>query len=274
MTRLRFAFGLALLLAAGTLRADDSRVTTVGMPGRIDGLVLPGSELEVKPLDNPRAPVVLRIIAVYRHGTAHRYDFVYYGLDPGTFDLKDYLRRKDGSSTADLPSLRVKVEPVLPPGQVQPNPLEPRRAPWLGGYRLLAVLAGVLWVLGLLAILFARRRKKGMHTAGARPLTLAERLRPMVEGALAGRLTEAERATLERTLLAFWRRRLHLESLKPAEAIAVLRRHADAGPLLEQLEVWLHRPGTADQVDVTALLRPYQELPAEALETAGSRESS
>lgn len=274
MTRLRFAFAAALgglLFLAGTLRADEQGATTVGMPVRLNGVVVRGSELEVKPPEDRRVPMVLRIVAVYRHGDGHRYDFVYYGLEPGTFDLKDYLRRKDGSSTADVRSLPVTIKSVLPPGQIEPHPLQPKRAPWLGGYTLLAGLGIVLWVVGLLAILLLRRRKQGdLHADAVHRMTLAERLRPMVEAAVAGRLTKAERAELERTLLAFWRQRLHLESQKPAEAIARLRRHPDAGPLLEQMEVWLHRPGTADQVDVAALLRPYQELPPEALETTAT----
>ena len=61
--------------------------------------VLPGSELEVKPIGE-RTPIVLRIVRVFPHGTAFRYDLEYYGLEPGSFDLKDYLQRKDRSSTA------------------------------------------------------------------------------------------------------------------------------------------------------------------------------
>ena len=59
---------------------------TVGMPGRLDGVVLPGPELEAKPLTDKRAPVVLRVAAVYPHGTAFRYDLEYTGLEPGTFE--------------------------------------------------------------------------------------------------------------------------------------------------------------------------------------------
>ena len=44
-------------------------------------------------------------------------------------------------------------------------------------------------------------------------------------------------------------------------------RHPEAGPLLQQLESWLHRPGPADRVDVAGLLKPYQDVPAEAVET-------
>jgi hypothetical protein len=131
------------------------------------------------------------------------------------------------------------------------------------------IVGGVSWLLGLLAILwFGRRRKAATAAADAKPLTVADRLRPLVEAAIAGKLTHKQRAELERTLLAFWRRRLGLEKQKPAEAMALLRAHPEAGQLLEQLEIWLHRPGTAEAVNVTALLRPYQHIPQEALDIA------
>ncbi|HXG09961.1 MAG TPA: hypothetical protein VNK04_09245 [Gemmataceae bacterium] len=256
-----------VLVGTGALRAEDRRSTTVGMAARIDQVVLPGPELEVRPLSD-RSPLVLRIAEVYPHGTAFRYSFVYYGLEPGTFDLRDYLRRKDGSSTADLPPLRVEIQSVLPPGQIEPNPLAMRPSPVLGGYRLLLVGVGILWVAGLLAILLVGRRKKRDAGAAARPLTVADRLRPLVEKALAGKLTPSQLAELERALLAFWRRRLRLENARPAEAMTLLRAHQEAGPLLAQLEAWLHRPGTAAHVDVAALLRPYQNIPPEAIDLA------
>jgi hypothetical protein len=101
-------------------------------------------------------------------------------------------------------------------------------------------------------------------------VTLAERLRPLVEGAVAGRLPPARLAELERTLIAYWERRLHVGDQKPMAALAELRQHPEAGPLLRQLESWLHRPGGGAAVDVAALLAPYQNAPAADLE-AGVR---
>jgi hypothetical protein len=264
--------GLACILLGSLLpveaRADDRRETTVGMPARIDQIVLPGSELEVKPLDDRKLPVVLRIVEVYPHGTDFRYDLVYYTLEPGTFDLKDFLRRKDGSSTTGLPALRVTARPLLPPGQIEPHAVESARTSGLGGYWLLVTVVGTLWVLGVAAILLVGRRRKRQTLAEAgKPVTLADYLRPLVEQALAGNLTHAQCAELERSLLAYWQKRLHLEDQDMAEAIIGMRRHAEAGPLLEQLEIWLHRPSTAAKVNVAALLEPYRKLPPDALET-------
>ncbi|HET6574069.1 MAG TPA: hypothetical protein VFG68_10735 [Fimbriiglobus sp.] len=241
--------------------------TTVGMPGRLENVVLPGPELEPTPRTDRKRPVVVQSLTAYPHGTAFRYDIEYYGLDPGTYNLADYLRRKDGTPAAGLPPLTVTVNPVRPPGQVEPNELTIDDGPRVGGYRLMLLVGGVVWGLGLLAIVgwmlwpLFRSEKR---VAYGRPVSLADRLRPLVEGAIAGKLSQPELAGLERTLLAYWRKRLNLEAVEPAEAMRQMRQHPDAGPLLGQLETWLHKPGPHEPVDVAALLRPYRDLPPDA----------
>jgi hypothetical protein len=268
----------AFAAAAAAQEPAPLKVTTVGMTGTIENLVLPGPELEPRPHDDRKRPVVIQKLTAYPHGTAFRYDIEYYGLDPGTHNLADYLRRKDGSPATDLPQVVVRVDPVLPPGQVEPNRLEIDRGPRIGGYWLMLIAAGVVWVLGLFAIIawmLAPLFRTGRQMSVARPVSLADRLRPLVEGAIAGRLSQPELAGLERGLLAYWRRRLGLEAIEPAEAMERMRRHPDAGPLLRQLEEWLHKPGPRGPVDVAALLRPYRDLPPDAadLSDAETREA-
>jgi hypothetical protein len=248
------------------LNAEQPRgISTVGMPAKIERLVLSGTELEAKPIVDRRVPLVLRVGESYPHGSAFRYELVYYGLEPGSYDLKDYLRRKDGSSMKDLAAIPVRIEPVLPPGQIQPHALVLAPSPFLGGYRLLLFLGGVAWVAGLAAILLAGRWKRSEVTAvSLHPLTLADRLRPLVDAAVAGKLTQGQHAELERLLIGYWRKRLGLEKAAPAEFIGVMRNHKEAGPLLRRLEDWLHRPGgAAEPVDMAALLKPYQTILAD-----------
>jgi hypothetical protein len=239
---------------------------TVGLPVRLTQ-VLPGTELEVKPLVDRRSPIVLRIVSVEEMGNGYRYEFEYYGLEPGKFDLRDYLQRKDRSSAADLPPLRVTIGSVLPPGQIKPHDLEAHGSPWLGGYRLLLIIGATLWCMVFVAILYVGRRKVIQKQATTKPLTLADRLRPLVEDAVAGRRDTVRLAELERTLILYWTRRLHLDANKPAHALTILRGHPDAGPLLQQLEIWLHSPRPSSKIDVSALLAPYQNLPPDALPT-------
>jgi hypothetical protein len=235
------------------------------MPARLT-VVLPGPELEAKPIDKREAPLVLRIVRVEPAEEGFRYTLEYTGMVPGRFDLRDYLRRKDRTPARGLPALPVTVQSVLPPGKAIPNALAAPATPRPGGYRLLLVIAGSLWAVVLLALLLVGRRWRSRAVAAARPRTLADHLRPLVEDAVAGRAAPDRLADLERSLIAYWSRRLGLAQQAPGEALPALRRHADAGPLLVQLDTWLHRPVRPAQTNVADLLEPYRRLPADALE--------
>jgi hypothetical protein len=268
-TRIRTVAVLALLVGALTAHAQPQ--TTVGITGRLEAVVLPGSELAAKPDPDRKAAVVVRVAAVYPHGSDFRYDLEYFALTPGTHDLRQYLVRKDGTPVGELPPLQVKVTETLPPGQIKPNALEIAPGPRVGGYKWLVAGAIALWSIGLIALVasfFLPRRKKAAADADT-PVSLADKLRPLVEGAVAGKLSQAELAGLERGLLAYWRKRLKLEDADPGEAAEKLRSHPEAGPLLAKLEAWLHRPGEREPVDVPALLAPYRDLPPEAIDLAG-----
>ena len=232
---------------------------TVGVETEIRDLILPGSQLQPKPLDDDSQPIVVRIIRTYQHGSATRYDLSFYGLDPGEYNLCDYLVRADGSSTDDLPRVPIHIQSVLPPGQVTPNALSNLPGPRLGGYQLLLIVGGVLWLIGLLAILLVGR-KKHQHVSQeiVAPLSFAQRIRPLVEAAQQGELPPEQRAELERLLLGYWQQKLNVEAASPTEAIKTLRHHETAGTLLRQLEDWLHRPDPDSQMDVTELLKPYE----------------
>ncbi|MFT5289849.1 MAG: hypothetical protein ACI8QS_002057 [Planctomycetota bacterium] len=229
----------------------------VGEPSWMRELVLPGTELVAAPGDF-RSPIVIRIDSVSPHGTDLRYDLSWYGLDPGTFNLVDYLGRVDGSTTKDLPEMSVEVLSILPAGLVKPNALEVVDIPLTASYRPVLWIGGILWGGVLLWILRRDSNLKLEQQVDAPPRTLAEALRPLVQSALEGRLTGRERADLELTLIAHWRRKLEWEGLPAADALARLRAHPEAGALLLQLEDWLHRPSSPTDVDLEALLEPYR----------------
>ena len=259
------ALGLILAVPAGAdvSRLSDEPVPSVGVVRRIDGLILPGTELEPKPVDDRLTRVIVRVVESYKHGTSWRYDLSYYGLEPGRSDLKDYLKRKDNTGAADLPPIPVEFVALRPPGQVEPNALKPTGSTLRSRYRAWMFAGAVAWFVGLVAIIFAgRRRAKVAEAAEAKPVTLADRLRPLVDRARAGTLEPAERADLERTLIDYWRRRLGRTALAPGKAIALIRADEQAGALLRAREGWLHRPpGDGARDDVAALLEPYRALP-------------
>jgi hypothetical protein len=221
--------------------------------------VLPAPELEALPID-AKSPLVLRVLAVWPHGSDFRYDLEYYGLEAGHYDLAQYLKHKDGTPVANLPPIPVAIHAVLGAGQIQPNDLEPGALPHLGGYQTTLIALSAVWVLGLAAILLVGRRRAHAARERARPRTLAEELRPLVEDALAGRISRSDRARLELRLVEYWRRKLDLGERPAQETLVELRAHPQAGALLRSLEDWLHRPDPPQPVDLAQLLAPYEQV--------------
>ncbi|MDP1799697.1 MAG: hypothetical protein Q8K78_19545 [Planctomycetaceae bacterium] len=261
--------GMVIFSLVSGLLADEKSEpptsrSTVGVSATISQIVIPGAELEIKPVDDRKAPVVVRITGTFKHGSDYRYDLEYYGLEPGRFDLRDFLQRKDRSAMDSAPPLWVDVASRLPAGQILPSSFSATSLPSLGGYRttmfgLFAVWAGItLW------LALGRRRARLKARMIERIPSLADRLHPLVTQAVTGKLSPEGQAELERLLLGYWRTRLGLMDADPAAAMTALQQHPDAGPVVRQLEEWLHRRDGHGHVDVAAVLAPYQNVCDEA----------
>ena len=241
--------------------SSNSSPPTVGMEGQLD-VALPLAGLTTKPGDH-REAMLLRIAHTQPHGTLTRYDLRYIGRVPGQHDLRNFLFTADGSPATNLPALNVTIAGLLPNPHNGWLEEQAQQAPSLfGGYRTtLAVIVG-LWVIAFFVIWRSGRRAKEVaNTAPVqREPTFAERIRPLVERAAAGRISADDKATLERLLITHWQRRLNLTSANGDELIHRLREHSEAGVLLRALEDWLHRPPGRGEVRVEEFLAPYKQL--------------
>lgn len=253
---------MTLLYWQHFVSAQENRAPTVGAAGSIEQIILPGSELSGKPL-REGDPIVVRVLQSFPHGDSFRYDIRFYGMEPGKYNLCEWLVRKDGSSTADLPQVDVEVQSLLPPGQIEPNELESGWLPRLGGYRRVMIAAAVLWCLVLAFLVFSGRKKSEQTEEPELQLTLADLLESRLEAAIENRMDPAQYAELERMLFAFWQKRLALENESTDRAMALIKQNEDAGPLMKQLEVWLHSPQSSHDVDLGSLLKPFRHLPAD-----------
>lgn len=266
-SRHRAAFAAAFVVALGAVSAQsrDERTAAVGMRAVVEQVVLQGSELVAAPIV-AGAPIVVRVLATWPHGEHFRYDLEWSGLEPGSYDLVKFLARKNGSSMDGAGTVPVTVTSLLPKGQLEPGKLTPIATQRLDAYRTLQIVAAVVWVIGLLLILFVGRRRKQRAAPSAPQPTLADRLRPLVEIVASGRGDDSTKAELERVLVACWRRKLGLQNVKAAPAIVAIREHPEAGVLLRQIEAWLHAPGAAVAIDLEQLLAPYRTMTADDLE--------
>ena len=261
---------LMLLLLSGLAGQDvegkkERRDPTVGAAGWISQIILPGTELEGVPID-PNSPMVVRVIDSFPHGDSFRYDIQFHGLEPGKYDLSKWLRRKDGTSLGDLPEIDVEIRSLLPPGQIEPNPLDQGILPRLGGYRAVAILISILWFAILLGLIFAGRKKAEIAAVASKPVSLADLLKPRLTAASRNELNPGQYAELERMLFAYWRKKLSLTEGGADEAMEAIKRNETAGPLMLQLESWMHNPQARRDVDLAELLRPYETIPVEEVE--------
>lgn len=276
----RLALAVLVLAVCATVIALDVEPPppTVGMPRELRGVVLPGTELEARPLDDRGAALIVRVVRSGPHGDRWRYDLSWYGLEPGEYDLRTALRRKDGSTTDDLPPLRVKVVSSLSNKNALPHELTSQPISGFGNYRKLLGVLLLVWAVGFALISRIGRRRAANSTAHDQhePETLADHLRPLVARGIAGTITPGECAALERCLLQYWTDRLDLQDATPAERFRQLRQHPEASPLVRQLEAWLHEPAAnhpgdaKTRVDVESLLAPYSNSPAAEALTASA----
>lgn len=264
-----------LLLAAALLFAQDAAQdskeplvsATVGAPAVLKDVILPGSEMVAKPLSGD-PEMIVQVVDAIPHGDSFRYTIRFSGLEPGKHDLAKWLKRKDDSATGELPSVPVEIESLLPAGQITPNKLPQTWLPKMGGYQLIMSIAAALWGLILLALIFGGRGKKTEEAdAGPPPTTLADLLKTRLEAAFDDQVDKQQYAELERMLFSMWRKKLGYDSMPVAEAMSKIKAHETAGPLMTQLENWMHQPnGDNEQVDLAKLLEPYRNFSADELE--------
>jgi hypothetical protein len=262
------AVAAALCLAAASL-AQPVAKTTVGLEGKVLWRYS-GAAVRPVPADD-RAKVAVRIADRAEDAGATIYDLRFIAQRTGEYDLRSFLEHIDGTPVTDGPAMPVAVGAILPEDAGSDLfDIASRPPPRLGGYRTFLIAAGVLWAVPLVYVIARRalRRRPAPPSPPARPPTLADQLRPLVEAAMAGTLSVQGRARLEMLLLAYWRERLDLRGIPHADAIARLKAHAEAGALVRRLEAWLHRPAAPqdEPVDVAVLLRPYRDAAPVELE--------
>ena len=251
----------ALLTFTGWAQDEGAPTTRVGLPLTLTDLYIPGGEAKPKPRPNRQPPIVVRLLEVKPAQEGKRYDFEIYGLEPGEYDLADYLEAVDPSQAPQFPKIPLTITSELPAGlpkPADPPPVEPKK---VGGYTTTLWVLGIFWVIGLIAIIVWRRKSPPAPAAPEEGASTADRLRTLLTAASQGSLDDDQKAALERLILGHWRQRLpDLADLPAGQALSTLRHHQEAGPLLIQLEQWIHKPdGELSSTHLDELLAPYRE---------------
>ena len=246
--------------------AESRTRVSVGMIGKLDQVLIPGGELEAQPTSDPLAKIVVRVAETFRHGDAFRYNLEFTGMEPGRYDLtKSLKRKKPDEPTANMAPIEVEVISALPDGKIEPSkPNAPMIPGWMLYWTKLDVLV-VVWIIGL-ALIWGKSKTTSKVAAQAElpPQTLGQRLKPLVQAACDGTIKPNQRAELESLLIRYWTSKLELANdIAPGLILTTLKNHAEAGPLILQMEGWLHMPvgeGMKNSADLATLLKPYDSI--------------
>ncbi len=257
-----------------TATADDASIAAEavrGMNGRVVVLDA-GAGLQPRADLTLEEPLIARVVGETAAADGRRrYEIEFIGTVAGRFDLRTALQRPDGGFPADLPPIEVAIRRELDANAGTDVFTVPRVAtPIRSRYRQAITAVLVAWAAVPLLVgvrRLVRRLSTPPPVAEPPPPSLAERLEPLLLAAADGRMSLEERARLELLLLARLGEREGMADRPRADAIAALRRTPDAGPLLEAVESWLHRPGSAEprRRRVTELLLPFRVQEAEAM---------
>ena len=247
--------GLFILILTSLLNHTQGQETPLGFPIKLTDVYIKGKKIEPIPRNDHSSSLVIRILQTKSASEGYRYDLEVYGLDPGSHLLKDYLHYiHDQSPVTDLKT-ELKITTIHPldsipsPKEISHTPPEP-----LGGYRTLIIVAGVIWSLIFLSIIFYRKKQPTSKQEIIIEKTLQERLSPLVTASAKGELSSEEQAHLERLIMGHWKQKL------PNHSFTQLRQHPDSSPLILKLEQWLHSPNpTITQHEISDILAPFSE---------------
>jgi hypothetical protein len=236
----------------------------VGFPVLIEQVIIRGGEVEPIPIRDRDQPVIVRVVEVFPHGTDWRYDLEVQVLEPGEFDVAKFLQRKNEDDSQPIDPILVQTTTLLN-SSVEPTELPPRKTGFKHYYLPILVCAGGLWLAGLLWILFYGRGKTRRVAIQHKPISLSDRLKPLIEAAIVGEISTEQQAELERLLTSFWSNRLRLGHLPASQLREALRNHSEAGKLLQRLDEWLYQPqpDRATASELSKLLEPYRSIPDE-----------
>lgn len=252
-------------MLSGVLLQAEEYDSPLGMPIEITDVYIAGPEVEPIPRTDQSSSLVIRILKVKAAEDGFRYDLSIYGLDPGVYKISDFLQYKDTENPvrSDL-ATTLKITNQHPIDELpKPEEIEHRLKDRLGGYRASLIVISIFWVVGLLLLLFYRKQKQAESDRSEAELTLHEKLQQLVGAAATGKLDEQGQAQLERLIIGHWKTELpELNSIPATEALAQLRNHPEASPLILKIEQWLHAShrGEVDLDEINEMLKPFQSL--------------
>jgi len=173
-------FLITTLLLTFTLIASAENKSSVGVGLLIEDIEISGSKIIPIPRTNYKTPIVLRVVSTEEIDGGFRYTIHAEGLDPGNYDLIKFLKRQD-NTPLETDSIPFEVYSVLDAPLTEPQKLTTTKPDSIGGYTTLLWILAIIWIIGLLIILFYKKRTHSSEEIKTPPPTLAEKITALLK---------------------------------------------------------------------------------------------
>ena len=258
MRKLIYILCLALLLP---VTAQDKG--NVGMVKRVQ-VEFPGELLAAAKVDE-KAAAMVRIISYEKTRNGFSYDLEFIGLEPGKYNLLDYMRTASRLDPVKLDPYPVEVGTNLNEdfnGELVDFQKDMKALkPW---YKKTSYIVFIVWVLLLPVIIFAGRKKKKVEEVEeVKEKTLNEKICELLVS-LEGNSTKELWQKIEGLILKHWYEKKSLQGLPMHEAIMKLKADSEAGPFIVKLEKGLHSKEFKNEQEVADLIRKISKEGAAA----------
>ena len=227
----------------------------VGMVKRLK-VTLDGELLMAAKVDD-KADAMVRIISTEKTANGFIYDLEFMGLEPGEYNLINYLRKASNGEKADLDEVKVEVGTELNAETWKGELLDFQKTvdtltPW---YKKLNYLFLAFWVVILMVIIFyGRKKKEEDEVEVVQEKSLNEKICDLL-GSLEGNSTKELWQRIEGLIFQHWYERKNLEGLPMHEAIVKLKADSEAGPFILKLEKGLHSKDYRNEQEVSAMIK-------------------
>lgn len=259
----------ALLLLAAVLwfiLRDNDPGVPLGVEHAVT-IAYTGPELVVKPY-RFGVPVNVRIANVIENDGVRTYDVRYILNTGGEFNVIDYLRTTDGSSTDQLPPFMVKGIESL--SQQMDQRIERIEASgieiWHYYYEAMGLIIA-LWIGWLLLLIFWKREKATTVVDMVQEPSFLELMEAFIDQIERKTIDNTNKAKMEMLLIQQCREHLGLSDLEMHEAMRRFGKDEKISQAFTKLQQWLHDPNYSISADeMVNILRPFSAK----LEESGS----
>ena len=221
---------------------------------------LPSDDWEIE-LGTEKAALELRLINIEKVNEAYIYNFEIIANEVGRFNVMDFLRSPQNSDLKKVAPLWLEFTSSLPKdfnGELiayDQNQIELK--PW---YQSLTRVLIAVWFLGLILIIFVKKKKEIVQVEVQAEVTLADFLLERLEQLNQGKSSKDLWQELELSCIQFCREHLQIKDLSGAEVFERLKEDDESGKLIKSLEKALH---AKEKLNLQSLLNQIRRFTEE-----------